>query len=1456
MNSEDTATYATGIAQPNAASSPPSCALEEQLDLLSLPPAVTLPLQGRHLIEASAGTGKTWTLTGVVLRLIVEGGYPCEKIIATTFTRSAAAEMRQRIRERLQDFYQLVQLINSTQVAWAVGGQAYDHKEAPSQAIAISQYTHFLDQITALFSRFGRLDQYNDPINTHLIQWIAKQIFGVKETKASDDKNDTNTAQPKKTKIDFRMAFQRTAIALNQLDRLFVSTLDSLCQKWLKEYSSETGFSADVKISSDVSPIIKSVIHDQLRGFMAQVQQQEPQLYPLMLQQGVFYSVAHYQTAVERALNFYTANIDSVELTPFDTTKLVTTMQAIASYQDVAFEAYFDADYRKNQGFRGGTKLFTHFDAFKTLQNFLRQADVTQLFELNHMDGVTKLLEGLADFFQTGKGFNKNKEAQSEKFASFAIVKQVGQLIEIKSALKQYFDQIGFYFTQFISRYVRQHLPQILEAQRLTTFSLQLARLNHALSGRQGEALARYIRHQYPIALIDESQDINTEQALLIQRVYLQDFVPVGQNTQTASQQQGQLSENAHGQFLLLVGDPKQAIYGFRGGDVHNYTTLKKLFVNEPKSLNQNRRSSKALIDGLNHWYGVGETDIDPKQVSTLPTVSAQPYYLGEEIFYRKIDATRDQAELQVDQEAAPLPALCHLYIEYKTPYPAEALPTAASHNALDERMITMPDAVAAQILCLFDQSQPVSYQQRPLSLSDICVLAIKHTDLDQIEKTLHHHGIATIRGGSQSVFADVLSQDMLTLMTALLSPFSQAKTKSLLLTHFFQLSLSQITRLFDSAPSAQTSSAKDENPIGLLADIQQLLLTASELWQKNSLIAALQWLLNQSLRLPEQPRVNFWQRLASHDQGERLLIDLRQLLDILSEKFNGQSVGEHQVYEWFYTQVQQQTKEDWCTQQRLPSEEGVQLMTVHAAKGLEFPIVFVVGFTANSDAKFYGAPLYLYSTEPSTKPSSQQYSQQFASQNPLLNRRLTAIPSTQHQGIQIDYRAIQNTASYEERLRLLYVALTRAKEQVYLVSVGKDKAGGTSALTPFIIDNKSFELVPELQQVVQVIHINSLTKYINTHQKLQLRQKPELQQRQKIDHAQLIQVIQNTQFKGWANTSFTALSRFISHDALDLAINHEDRQDEDFVLPTTANRLGESSALAVADDHPLSMRFEFEKGSNAGTFLHSVLEDIANNYHELDDTENAQETPEQWRQKRWSVMIDRALRRHQLPSRYYSTEASSQGQFGHWRDLITDQLQPDYVRLVQWLYEIIHTPLLASSQRLVDIKYHQKVAEMGFNMRLTQPLSLSALNALFAKYEIDLHLQTQEMNTVVWQYLKGEIDLVYQHGDQFFIVDYKSNYLGERLQDYEPNNLANAMNAHSYWLQASLYQVALHRYLKFRLPNYQITQHLGAVEYAFLRGMSPDSTAGRLLWQPPPQFILELDNLLGHPAINLTQEF
>ena len=1458
---------------------------EDAESLTHLPPAVTLPLTGRHLIEASAGTGKTWTLTGVMLRLIVQAGQPCEKIIATTFTRSAAAEMRQRIRERLQDFYQLLQMINHSTFTLLK-----DSELDSSKAIAVQKYAHFIAQVQALAAQKNLLGKYQDPINKHLIEWVAKQVFGlpVDETPAASTKvspkasisipkptadDSENTHKPAKNTVNFRIALQRTTLALNQLDRLFVSTLDSLCQKWLKEYSSETGFSAEVQISNDVSGIIKGMIHDQIRAFMAQVNANMPELYPMMFDKNVFLPVDDYYEAVNRALNFYTADIDTVPLTAFDTTAIKALMQSIADDNDSGFEAYFDSDFRKAQGFSAGNKLHKHFNEIKNLQNLLSTGDITNVFAMYKVGNVVKVLEGIEDLYINDKGFNSKKEQQSATFKSFDIVDNIWQLIQQTQALRDYFKQVNFYFIQFISRYVRTHLPKRLESQRLTTFALQLARLNDALSGKKGQSLARYIRHQYPIALIDESQDINTEQALLIQRVYLQDFEPDKAEKSNAKKY------HTPSQFLLLVGDPKQAIYGFRGGDVQNYTTLKKLFPEQPKSLSQNHRSSAALIDSLNHWYGVGEQDIDPNEADQLLNVNQQPYFMGREIYYRKISATRQTAELvignAVDNEPASLPAFNHIAIEYKAPYSQQvvAVPnnTDSSNDIIsssDERTVDYADAIAAQIFDLFDDGKPLSYQTRGLTLSDICVLAVKNNELHTIEKRLHHHDIATVRGGNQSVFGDSMSVDLMTLQSVLLTPFSESKLKSLMLSSFFQLTLEQINQLYEALNQTNTQAAQGQahphhqaSTNTSLAEIQQLVLTASELWQKHSFLVAIQWLLNQPLTLPSQITLNFWQRLAKHPNGERLLIDLRQLLDIISDQFNGQ-VGEHQLFEWFCAQVQQQPKEDWSTQQRLPSDEGVQLMTVHASKGLEFPIVFVVGFTGESKAKFYGAPLYLYDIQ-ATYQAAPQFTQKLTqnNDNPLLSRRLTALPSqiTDNNPINpINYVAIEDQSSYEERLRLLYVALTRAKEQVYLVTVAKKSAVKNSALAPFMEDLATFAVKETLTETTHIIDSNSLSKYFDS--KLKFTSKTNKQNEQnatvaKIDYDEIIKVITIDTFKGWANTSFTALSRYIEHTSVDTVVNAEDRQDDDIfsaaqtrLLPIPNNRMvGESS------NEVNSIRFSFEKGTNPGTFLHSILEDIANNYNETP----ALAVPQQQdaradKLKRWSVMVDRTLRRYQMPSNYFSTQESSAGQYGNWHDINIDHLQPDYVALVDWLDDIIHTPLAASAVPLVNIKYNQKVAELGFNLRLNQHLSFSDLNALFHQFDIPLQLQSQEVNTMVWQYLKGEIDLVYQHGTQFFIVDYKSNYLGSDFDSYNPSALYDAMTTHSYWLQASIYQVALHRYLKLRLPNYDINTHLGAVEYAFLRGMSPKhATCGKLVKQFDSAFILALDDMFGYPNGN-----
>lgn len=1717
----------------------------------TLPPAVSLPLTGRHLIEASAGTGKTWTLTGVVLRLLVEDGQPCDKIIATTFTRSAAAEMRERIRGRLQDFQGLLRQITQNSYAEALAN-SNEMENADIDTRLDIQVDAFWQWFTAHIEGIGNptlMAAVKDPINDHLIKMIAKHEFSqplanktavegkVKTDGKPDAKNEhtqsieanTDKSPTRQPNLTFRIALQRTNTALTQLDRLFVSTLDSLCQKWLREFSSETGYASDVQVSSDVKPIVMAMIHDQLRAFWTKIYQQSPEIYQLMAHSNQLHDASKFYDAVDKALNFYTAKIDEVEVDNVDMAAIKSHIQAIDETEfDPAFLAYFDEQYRLDAGM-AKKNLHTKFKAFNEIKSALVGQKIDNIMNLSK--AAQDVLAALKDQVENGSGFKKNFDAQSQQFNALPMVQYFYQLAMDIEHLTTHFADLNAYFTQFIARYVRDNLPKYLEAQRLTTFSLQLARLNRALEGRQGEALARYIRHQYPVALIDESQDVNTEQALLIQRIYLDNTLDQTSD-QSPEQAPNKSPSNKRPEklFLLLVGDPKQAIYGFRGGDVHNYTTLKKQF-REPIPLLHNHRSSKGLIDSLNQWYGVAHlTDSDSQNLEQHLDPS-QPYFMGNEIFYRKIAAKRDfpalitqaqavinrqnadnadnnadnNADKKSDNEAAnvtpALPTLFYLNVPYQFSVDEDQIYADTSHtdtakktvkdtakqqkkDKKDSEFVDYADAVAAQILALLDNTDPdplvfeerddnkIPIKTRLLTVNDMCVLARRNRELNEIEKTLHAHGIATMRSGNDSVFGDVMSEDLQTLMTAILSPYHLGKLKTLLMTKFFRLSLAQATALLEQETtqpnvSFQGLSQSMGESQSLASQITNMLVKAGELWQKDGFLGAIQWLMSQSLTLPKQPRQTFWQRLATDSEGERLLIDLRHLLDILTDTFASQKtgVGEYQLFDWYCQQRQLLPKEDWSIQQRLPSENGVQLMTIHRSKGLEFPIVFVVGLD-KSGARWRESthPLYLYSKTADSQANQHiqaNQTNQSLQDNPLLSRRLSPVSADNKH----DFKAIEQTSDIEETLRLMYVALTRARERLYLVTQAGGNVTNHTPLTNFVEDAKSFLPNANSEQAVTLVDINSLSKYIkNNTQLAQIQTTNDQPTSYPLDYTDYINAITNEKFYGWSNTSFTALSRFVSHDRQQVAIHEPDYDGltdmnegiegidgidtshipnnimsnrlllaEDFdkaepliesppinglILPKpilnetlpheplsdyATNLFNDEmidnslSALTPPDWHhetffsqnipddfiaeefwasypdelldtaaydndeyglghemgvdiahfeavmgereltdatltndewyaidtsnssyatntsdasyyppmlpeydmanhaypvqsPLSstlpqasmsnpakaiahtsdsvglpsvaasslpdesqlLRFTFERGASAGTFLHKVLEELANNPlpNTFDDTiisHHANWLPP----KRWAVMIDRALRRQQLPLHYYSSYQASQGALLRLAEMdeptYRASLQLPYIELAKWLDEVIHTPLGATGQRPIDIHYRQKSAEMGFNMRLYKRLSLSLLNDLFQEQGIALNLQSQHAQSTVWQYLRGEIDLVYQHDNRFYVVDYKSNYLGDTFTHYQQNSLVQAMNEHRYWLQAAIYQVALHRFLQLRLPNYNIHEHLGAVEYAFIRGMSPQQDTGRLVWQPDVEFILQLDRLFGY---------
>jgi exodeoxyribonuclease V beta subunit len=115
---------------------------------------------------------------------------------------------------------------------------------------------------------------------------------------------------------------------------------------------------------------------------------------------------------------------------------------------------------------------------------------------------------------------------------------------------------------------------------------------------------------------------------------------------------------------------------------------------------------------------------------------------------------------------------------------------------------------------------------------------------------------------------------------------------------------------------------------------------------------------------------------------------------------------------------------------------------------------------------------------------------------------------------------------------------------------------------------------------------------------------------------------------------------------------------------------------------------------------------------------------------------------------------------------------------------------------------------------------------------------------------LKGFIDLVFEHQGRFYVVDYKSNYLGDNAAAYQQEAMAQAMIEHRYDVQYQIYTLALHRYLRYRIPDYDYDRHVGGVCYLFLRGMNGDAGSGVYATKPAKNHIAALDALFaGQPV-------
>lgn len=1363
--------------------------LKQQMQkAISTNPIQDMTFRGLHWIEASAGTGKTYTLSSLMVRIFLDQYYP-HQVIATTFTRKATAELKNRVRLRVEEtlaYIQRHQQLNSVEIA-------------------------------------AKIQSETDP----LFQQVLKD-YG--------------------TRMDY--ARRRLRLVLNQLDELFVGTLDSFSQKLLREFAFESGKIERAELTEDQDLYIQQLIHDVLRDW---IQQQPQYMVNHLYVQNLLKPVEHYTGLVRDALNFSKQQFQKVEPAECDLGKLEACITQLLNIHEHDLEVMRRYCQESPKYFHKSflTKLTDVCENFMTWSAALKTQGGMSFFDAELQPillNLCHLRRKKTDFQPTTQVFNKScPEAEQQLILQHSLIVAIDVLCEVKQDLDEQLKQLTTYLEFHIIQSVQTRLPQTLQQQGETTFSQQIRTLAEALQGQQGQRFAQFVQARYPLILVDEFQDTNQDQDDLLAKIW-----------RDASRVQSGC--------MIMVGDPKQAIYGFRGGDMLTYNKAHadvRQKQGREYTLMQNHRSVKALVEVVDALF---QCQMD----------------FGEQVQYTLIQAgSRPHPDL-IDS------AVCN-------PQPLRWIQLGESDVEADQ--------VAWKIRALLNQSaqQQLYFQQQnsiqSLKADDIAVLGFGHFALEQVKQRLQRMGIPCYKESKQSVFASAIAQDVAAVLTAIMDPFNESKVKRALLTRLLGFNLKKLIEL----------QAQSEGLSRYIADLDAI----REMWFEKGFLTAWNYALN---------LFQVWTHLVASQSldNERVVVNLRHLTEILSQQSEYYQ-GAQKLYHWYLRQLQSPSGKDSEKERKLSGDHGVQLMTIHASKGLEFKVVFLLGADAAFDVNKGNLNFSLSGT---------------LSESILEQSRVIAV---NHKNLH-EQAILQNAArNAAENHRLWYVALTRASHRVYAML--QDHASQSDSGLAFWRGQGDAIFEHALTLVEQPLSQEPARLVEQSHH-------------HKID--MLAQPLPERQFYPRTKTSFTALSQHQSHapvlqDDLVNAQEHPDSAADEINL----NALADQPAVTPLD----WIKLNFPKGTVAGTFLHSIFEHINfqdSSYWNLEIRRRFKNTApqiwqelkekfeqafqlrtvleqtfaphyqaaavnlrslfqaaaqanfkadelqqsmqrvlsslnykllsgirlhdqseayrQQWRQLFQSAQQDRsALVVFLSQFERYFTELDDDSfilffeqemaQIAHLAspeqlnvesifqtalDGLLDEIREDILLnlMHDWVHDILVTPIQADFV-LAQLGDQQYLSEFPFYLSLTDaPLQIRQIHQLFVEHDIVMSDFNEAKSA---RYLTGSIDLVYFDGQRYHIADYKSNFLGPDQQHYTAEAIQQNMSQSSYWLQAALYLVALHRYLNANMQAYSMQQHLGGASYLYLRGMHGQMEQGVYHWQPDIEFVEKLDQILGY---------
>ncbi|WP_313103538.1 exodeoxyribonuclease V subunit beta [Stutzerimonas nitrititolerans] len=1202
------------------------------------PLALRFPLHGSRLIEASAGTGKTFTISALYLRLVLgHGGEQAfarellpPEILVVTFTDAATRELRDRIRARLVEAARVFR------------------EEAEGDDL--------LRQLRADFPPE---------------RWPACAC--------------------------------RLDIAAQWMDEAAVSTIHGWCQRMLREHAFDSGSLFTLTLETDHSELLAQVARDCWRLHC----------YPL---QGdalswVMNRWGHPDNLLRSVRPLFGERAAAGE------TSLATLLDAALQEQARALKALKEGwcewadeirqllDQAVADKVVDGRKIQARY--YQNWCEKLRHWSLGDEAALDLGTGFTRLTpEGLAECWKQGSPpRHPALEAMCE------LPRRLKQLAGPDEAARRH-----------AAAWICQRFEQEKRQRAEMGFDDMLTRLDAALQSDNGERLAQVIRTQFPVAMIDEFQDTDPLQYRIFDRIYA-------------------IEDNRADCGLFLIGDPKQAIYAFRGADIHTYLRARRAMTGRLDDLDTNFRSSQPMVDAVNRLFQQAEARSEGQGAFLFREGADNP------LPFSRVKARGREERWQVEGQTPPALTLWQL---------PSAEPLA---NTFYRREMAARAASEITRLLVLGQQGEAGFARAgelaPLKPSDIAVLVRDGSEAQAISGELARRGVRSVYlSDKDSVLASQEARDLLLWLRACAEPDVDRRLRAALASRSLGLELAELEQL-------NQDERVWERRVMQFRDYHQR-------WQRQGVLPMLRQLLH-DFGLP--------QRLMQRSDGERALTNLLHLAELLQQAA-AELDGEQALIRHLAALLAGEGAAAEEQVLRLESDAAlVRVVTIHKSKGLEYPLVFLPFICSFRPAEG-GRPLQLQDGD---------------------SRRLVLEPDEE------DIERADRERLGED-LRLLYVALTRARHACWLGIADLKKGNAKASLLhrsalgyllgggqPLSASGLLASWLEPLEKPGECLLLPAPQASDSSYREATLEQaEPSwpTPARRAAEH--------------WWIASYSALR---TGDSLESPI---ERFDDAAPENPAAQKAADDERESVPVVGPVGLAGSlhlFPRGPNPGTFLHGLLEMAG-------------------RDGFAQVASDPAALREQIARRCQRRGLDA------W-------IEP----LNSWLGSLLTTPLkLEGDARvaLAELAVYQPELEFWFE---TQRVDVRQIDALVQRHVLPGVPRPALLPDRLNGMFKGFIDLVFEHQGRYYVVDYKSNWLGEGDAAYTDEAMQATVASHRYDLQYVLYLLALHRQLQLRLPDYDYERHVGGALYLFLRGSrAPGQGIHRA--RPPRELIEALDAL------------